>query len=38
MEKKTKIKPIDLSLKDKYIAYFSKLPFGIISFSGFINI
>ena len=33
-----KIKPIDLSLKDKYIAYCHELPFGIISPSSYVNI
>ena len=36
--KNLKIIPIDLSLKDKYIAYCHELVFGIISFSSFINI
>ena len=36
--KNLKIKPIDSSLKDKYMVYCSVLPFGIISFSCYINI
>ena len=31
-------KPIDLSIKNKQIAFCSNLPFGIISFSGYIDI
>lgn len=36
--KNLKIKSIDLSLQDKYIAYCSKLFFEVMSFSSFINI
>ena len=36
--KNLKIKPIDSSFKNKCITYFFELPFGIISFSSYVNI
>ena len=36
--KNLKIKPIDLSLKDKFITYCFELPFGIMSHSSYANI
>ena len=36
--KKPKIKPIDLSNKNKCMAYCSKLPFGILSYSRYIDL
>ena len=38
MEKNLKIKPIDSSFKNKLVAYCLELPFGIISFSSYVNI
>ena len=35
--KKLKIKPIDLSNKNNCTAYCSKLPFGILSYSSYID-
>ena len=35
--KKIKIKPIDLSNKNQCTAYCSKLPFGILSYSNYID-
>ena len=37
MEKNSKTKPNDLSLKDKCIAYCRELPFGIVFFSSYIE-
>ena len=36
--KKPKIKPIDLSNKNKCMAYCSKLPFGILSYSRYMDL
>ena len=36
-EKNLKIKPIDSSFNNKRIAYCLELPFGIISFSSYLN-
>ena len=36
--KKLKVKPIDLSNKNKCMAYCSKLPFGILSYSSYIDL
>ena len=36
--KNIKIKPADIDIKSKLMAYCCELPFGIISFSSFINI
>ena len=38
MEKKLKIKPADLNFRNKLITYCFELPFGIISFSSYVDI
>ena len=37
-EKNLNKKPIDLSIKNKQVAFCSNLPFGILSFSSYVNI